>query len=74
MQLGPSTRTTYHCQGCTFLHLEDWKWYGENDEVDRGTDATCNKVHMQIAAYYSSSNHTPIWCPFLEEKENESNA
>lgn len=64
-QEGPSVKTTYHCNGCIFLETEDWTFYGENDDVDSGTDAKCTKENKHIASYWHSGDHTPKWCPFL---------
>ena len=64
-QTGPRTRITYHCDGCIFLELKDWEFYGENDEIDRGTDAHCTKVDKHIGRYYYKGNRTPDWCPFM---------
>jgi hypothetical protein len=68
MQEGPSLRHTYHCVGCIFLETEDWSFFGENDEIDRGTDATCNKAGRTISSYWYSRQLAPQWCPFLEGK------
>ena len=71
MQEGPSTVKSYHCAGCTHLHTKYWKFYGENDDIDSGTDATCTKENKHISSYWYSGNHTPQWCPFLESIEHE---
>ncbi len=71
MQEGPTTIKSYYCAGCTHLHTEDWEFYGENDDIDRGTDATCTKENKHIASYWYSGNRTPQWCPFLESIEHE---
>jgi hypothetical protein len=65
MQEGPSKTVTYRCTGCSFLHTKDWKFYGENDDIDSGTDATCTKENKHIASYWYSGNLAPDWCPFL---------
>ena len=71
MQKGPSTIKSYHCNGCVHLHTEDWKFYGENDDIDRGTDAKCTKENKHIASYWHSGTRVPGWCPYLENIEHE---
>jgi hypothetical protein len=68
--IGPSIKTTYHCFGCSYLKLETWKFYGENDDVDSGTDARCMKEDRDISSYYSAGDLVPDWCPFLSAEKN----
>jgi len=65
-QEGPSSKTTFSCTGCIHLQLKDWEFYGENDDIDRGTDALCAKENKHIDSYYYNSTHAPSWCPFLQ--------
>ncbi len=67
IQEGPLQRILYSCHGCKYLWLEDWEFYGENDDVDRGTDAKCLKENKNITSYWYKSNHTPTWCPYLQK-------
>jgi hypothetical protein len=70
-QVGPSKKVSYYCNGCSFLKTEDWKFYGENDDIDSGTDATCTKENKNIASYWRSGNLAPNWCPFLRDLKDE---
>lgn len=67
MKEGPTKIVKYVCKGCKYLHLEDWKYYDENDYVERGVDATCSKVNQNITSYYVQSQHSPDYCPYLKE-------
>jgi hypothetical protein len=57
------------CTGCKHLSLEDWTFYGENDEIDRGTDARCEKAGRNIASYWRDNSPPPKWCPFLPPED-----
>lgn len=65
MQEGPKQTILYTCHECNYLKTEPWEFYGENDEIDRGTDSTCLKKDKHISSYWSKSTLTPKWCPFL---------
>jgi len=68
-QTGPSSRTFYYCNGCKFLKTKDWEFYGEDDEVDRGTDADCQAMdNKNISTYWHRTSTAPDWCPYLPKK------
>ena len=62
MNQGPTeiiVKPKYTCSGCAFLKLNDWKFYGEDDDTDSGeddgtdsgTDARCTKTENIITSY-----------------------
>lgn len=63
-QEGPSSITFRYCKGCIHLETEDWKFYGENDDVDSGTDAKCLKMNRHISSYWYTGSYIPDWCPY----------
>lgn len=65
MREGPSEKIIRRCEGCKYLHTEDWSYQEENDGVDSGTDARCLKAENLLSSYWRASDQTPIWCPFI---------
>lgn len=72
-QEGPTIHMHHSCSGCRYLKEEYWEYECENDEIDRGTNATCLKVQppKHISSYWYPDSYTPGWCPFLQKNSQE---
>lgn len=61
--IGPREIITLTCKGCPAVVTKPWEDHLDNDEVDRGTEATCTPAGRTISLYWNERDTPPPWCP-----------